>query len=43
LEPPDGPDDRQKLLLFQSKYPESPKNVGETEIRALLGVAGSFT
>ena len=42
LEPSGTPDTREKLLLFQSKYPESPKNVGVTEIRDLVGVAEPF-
>jgi hypothetical protein len=30
------------LHIFQSKYPESPKNIGVTEIRSLVGTVAPF-
>ncbi|ARJ07555.1 hypothetical protein GCM10010988_39060 [Cnuibacter physcomitrellae] len=35
-------DDEQTLILVQSKYPESPKEVSEGELALLVGYAGHF-
>lgn len=42
IEPSESRDENERLLLFQSKYPERPKNVGVTDIRNLIGVAEPF-
>ena len=42
LEPADADEETETLLLFQSRYPTKPKNVGVTEIRKVIGSAEPF-
>lgn len=39
VEEGEGPDDVATLVILQSKYPETPRNVGRSDIAAFLGVA----
>lgn len=43
LESPLGDDDVETLVLLQSKYPETPKNVGETDVATFIGYANHFS
>lgn len=42
LEGPSADDDIETVVLLQSKYPESPANVGVTDIRSFIGAAVPF-
>jgi AIPR protein len=42
LEGPTADDDTETVVLLQSKYPESPANVGVTDIRGFIGAVTPF-
>ena len=42
LEPPSGDDEHETLVIYQSKYTETPKNLGPTSLDALPGRADRF-
>lgn len=42
VEGADGGDATDRLIIFQSKYPQSPKNVGINELKSFAGTAEQF-
>ncbi|GAC1594694.1 MAG: hypothetical protein NVS3B21_16950 [Acidimicrobiales bacterium] len=43
LEPASGDDDHETLVIYQSKYTESPANVGPSSMNGLISTAAHFT